>query len=115
MAVIARIRPFARCLHSSQFVDDLANGDICLALAVSGASFQALHSSAGLKLEYVVPKEGRLFWLDVMAIPADALHVDNYPPLSVRSRLLAPRPETSESERHRLRLWSAMKAGESFE
>lgn len=77
MAVIAGIRPFVRYFHSSAFVDDLANGEICMALVWSGSAVLAQHSSAGLNLKYVVPKEGGQIWFQVMAIPADADHVDN--------------------------------------
>jgi putrescine transport system substrate-binding protein len=77
IAVIARIRPFVRYFHSSQFVDDLANGEICLALAWSGSAFLALHSSTNSNLKYMIPKEGGLLWFEVMAIPADASHIDN--------------------------------------
>lgn len=77
MAVIAGIRPFVRYFHSSSFVDDLANGEICMALVWSGSAVLAQRSSAGLNLKYVVPKEGSQIWFQVMAIPADADHVDN--------------------------------------
>ena len=75
--VVARILPFVRYFHQSQFVDDLANGEVCLALGWSGALFQAQHANPALDLRYAVPKEGALLWFEVMAIPADAEHVEN--------------------------------------
>jgi putrescine transport system substrate-binding protein len=77
IALIAQIRPFIRYFHSSQVFDDLANGEICLAIGWSGSVSLALHSSAGLKLKYVIPKEGSQLWFEVMASPADASHVEN--------------------------------------
>jgi len=77
IAVIAAIRPYIRYFHQSQFVDDLANGEICLALGWSGAVAKAMHESAGLNLRYIVPKEGGLLWFEVMVIPADAPHIEN--------------------------------------
>jgi spermidine/putrescine-binding protein len=35
------IRPFVRKFHSSEYINALANGDICLALGYSGDVFQA--------------------------------------------------------------------------
>jgi putrescine transport system substrate-binding protein len=75
--VVARILPFVRYFHQSQFVDDLANGEVCLALGWSGALFQAQHANPALDLRYTVPKEGALLWFEVMAIPKDAEHVGN--------------------------------------
>ncbi|NJN52637.1 MAG: extracellular solute-binding protein [Gammaproteobacteria bacterium] len=77
MALIARVRPLVRYFHSSQVVDDLANGEICLALIWSGSAFLAKRSSAQSNLRYVIPQEGSLLWFEVMAIPADAKHAEN--------------------------------------
>lgn len=80
-AVYQAIRPHVRYFHSSKYIDDLANGDICLAMGYSGDVFQARDRAAeaenGVEIEYLIPKEGALRWFDVMAIPADAPHVDN--------------------------------------
>lgn len=77
IAVVARVQPFIRYFHNSQSTDDLANGEICLALGWSGALFQSIRTSPSLNLRYVIPKEGAAIWFDVMAIPADAHNVDN--------------------------------------
>jgi putrescine transport system substrate-binding protein len=73
------IRPYIRKFHSSEYINALANGDICLAVGWSGDVFQArdraAEASQGVVVDYVVPKEGAEMWFDQMAIPADAPHV----------------------------------------
>lgn len=77
-ALLKKARPHVRYFHSSQYIDDLANGEICVALGYSGDIFQAIDDAAGKQeLAYVIPKEGAVLWFDVMAIPADAPHPDN--------------------------------------
>ncbi len=74
------IRPHIRYFHSSQLINDLANGDICLALGFSGDIIQAQDRAAeagnGVRIEYVIPKEGAQLWFDLMAVPADAPNPD---------------------------------------
>ena len=74
-----KIRPHIRKFHSSEYINALANGDICLAVGWSGDVFQARDRAAeadqGVVVNYVVPKEGAEMWFDQMAIPADAPHV----------------------------------------
>jgi putrescine transport system substrate-binding protein len=73
------IRPYIRKFHSSEMINALANGDICVAVGYSGDLFQARDRAAeadqGIEISYVVPKEGAQIWFDQMAIPADAPHV----------------------------------------
>jgi putrescine transport system substrate-binding protein len=78
-ALLMSIRPFIRKFHSSEYINALANGDICLAVGYSGDIFQARDRAAqadqGVVVGYSVPKEGAQMWFDQMAIPADAPHV----------------------------------------
>jgi len=73
------IRPFVRKFHSSEYINALANGDICLAVGWSGDVLQARDRAAeadsGVTVDYIIPKEGALMWFDNMAIPADAENV----------------------------------------
>jgi putrescine transport system substrate-binding protein len=73
------IRPHIRKFHSSEYINALANGDICLAVGWSGDVFQARDRASeagqGVEIGFVVPKEGTEMWFDQMAIPADAPHV----------------------------------------
>jgi putrescine transport system substrate-binding protein len=74
-------RPHVRYFHSSQYINDLANGDICVAVGWSGDVFQArdraAEASAGVTVDYRIPKEGAHIWFDMMAIPSDARHPEN--------------------------------------
>ncbi|MFG6668003.1 polyamine ABC transporter substrate-binding protein [Halomonas sp. HNIBRBA4712] len=78
---IAAVRDDITYFHSSRYISDLANGDICVAGGYSGDVFQAAERAeeAGrdFTIGYSIPKEGAALWFDVMAIPADAPNVDN--------------------------------------
>jgi putrescine transport system substrate-binding protein len=75
------IRPYIRTITSATYTDDLANGEICLAVGYSGDILQARDraAEAGRKadIQYSIPKEGAILWFDTLAIPADAKHPDN--------------------------------------
>mgnify|MGYP005991099165 CR=1 FL=1 len=79
VALIQSIRPYIRYFHGSQYITDLANGDTCVAHGYSGDMFQArdraTEANNGIKIGYLVPKEGAVVWTDVMAIPSDAKNV----------------------------------------
>jgi len=78
MAMVGRIRPYVRYFHSSQYIDDFANGEVCLVLGWSGDLYQAMDDAReGLELDYVIPREGTIVWFDLLVIPADAPHPDN--------------------------------------
>jgi putrescine transport system substrate-binding protein len=80
------IRPSIQKFHSSEYINALANGDICLVVGWSGDVFQAktraeeAHEKSPdkplVEINYVIPKEGALIWFDNMAIPKDAQHVE---------------------------------------
>ncbi len=75
-SVLNAVRPNIRYYHSSQYINDLANGDLCVAHGYSGDVLQARaraeESGNGVEIAYLVPREGAVVWTDVMAIPADA-------------------------------------------
>jgi putrescine transport system substrate-binding protein len=75
------IRPYIRKIHSSQYIDDLANGELCIAVGWSGDILQARdraeEAGQGVKIKYAIPKEGTIVWFDMLAIPADAKHPKN--------------------------------------
>lgn len=78
--LLKSIRPHIRYFHSSQYINDLANGDICVAIGWSGDVFQAADRAAeadnGVTVEYIIPNEGAAMWFDMLAIPADAKNMD---------------------------------------
>jgi putrescine transport system substrate-binding protein len=79
--VLQQIRPFLRYVDSSRYYADLANGDICLAVGWSGdlaqARKRAQEANKDVTINYSLPKEGSLMFVDVLAIPADAPHPAN--------------------------------------
>jgi putrescine transport system substrate-binding protein len=76
--LLAGLQPSLRYVGSGRHIDDLAKGEICLALTYNGDAFMAADNAreAGqpFSVEYRVPVEGTLIWFDTMAIPADAPH-----------------------------------------
>jgi putrescine transport system substrate-binding protein len=79
--VLMAIRPYIQKFHSSEYINALANGDICIAVGWSGDVLQARDRAAeadnGVEISYSTPVEGALMWFDQMAIPKDAPHTDN--------------------------------------
>jgi putrescine transport system substrate-binding protein len=75
------IRPYVRYFHSSKYINDIANGEICLSIGWSGDLFiaeaRAAEAGGNVHIGYSIPKEGTLVWIDNLAIPADAPHPDN--------------------------------------
>ncbi|MBO8415442.1 MAG: polyamine ABC transporter substrate-binding protein [Proteobacteria bacterium] len=77
---LAQMIKNVRYIHSSQYVNDLASGEICLSVGWSGDVQLAAQRAkeAGLDdIAYVIPKEGALMGYDMFAIPRDAEHKDN--------------------------------------
>lgn len=79
--VLTAVRPYVKQFTSSQFVNDLANGDSCVAVGYSGDIFQAAaraeEAGNGVEVKYSIPKEGTEIWFDMLLIPADAKNSDN--------------------------------------
>ncbi|MFQ2293363.1 polyamine ABC transporter substrate-binding protein [Aeromonas enteropelogenes] len=78
-AQLLKVRPYVAYFHSSKYIGDLANGDICVAAGFSGdilqAAARAEEAGKGVNIAYSIPKEGANLWFDMMAIPADAHNV----------------------------------------
>ena len=74
--VLMAVRPYVQKFHSSEYINALANGDICVAFGWSGDILQARDRAAeaenGVDIVYNAPSEGALMWFDQMAIPVDA-------------------------------------------
>ena len=75
-AALTKIRPYIRNINSSEYIEALANGDICLAVGYNGDVLQARDrardANKGIEIQYVVPKEGSILWFDMLAVPKDA-------------------------------------------
>ncbi len=78
--LLTAVAPHVQKFHSSEYINALANGDICVAIGWSGDILQARDRAAeadnGVTIEYHAPKEGALMWFDNMAIPVDAPNPD---------------------------------------
>lgn len=73
---LSGLRRYVRKFHSSEYISALASGDACIAIAWAGDAYQAraraLEARNGVVVKYVIPKEGTIMTLDVMAIPKGA-------------------------------------------
>jgi putrescine transport system substrate-binding protein len=77
-ALLKSVRPYVTLFTSSGYINDMADGTVCVALGWSGdiniARRRAIENHTGQKIEVLVPRrDGRVFF-DVMAIPVDAPH-----------------------------------------
>jgi putrescine transport system substrate-binding protein len=77
---LLKIRPYIRNINSSEYIEALANGDLCVAVGYNGDILQARDrardANKGVEVKYIVPKEGTILWFDMLAIPKDAPHPD---------------------------------------
>jgi putrescine transport system substrate-binding protein len=80
-ATLLKIRPFIRNINSSEYIEALANGDLCVAVGYNGDVLQARdrarEADKGIEIKYMVPKEGSILWFDMLAIPKDAPDPDS--------------------------------------
>jgi len=78
---LLKVRPFIRMISSSQYIEALANGEICIAVGYSGDVLQARDRAAEagkpVDIRFSIPQEGALMWFDTLAVPADAKHPGN--------------------------------------
>jgi putrescine transport system substrate-binding protein len=79
--VLQAIRPYVTLFSSSGYINDLANGAVCVAMGWSGdiniARQRAVDAKNGNVIEALVPKTSAALMFDTMAIPADAPHPNN--------------------------------------
>ena len=76
-----KFRPFLKYIDTQRMIEDLANGEICLAVGYNGdmlqASSRAVETKTGQNVAYVIPREGTIIWFDSYLIPKDAPHPKN--------------------------------------
>jgi putrescine transport system substrate-binding protein len=77
--MLEQIRPLVRKFHSSEYLNALASGEICIVLGWSGdvkqSQKRAAEAKRGVEIGYAIPKEGAQLFFDNLAIPKDAAHV----------------------------------------
>jgi putrescine transport system substrate-binding protein len=83
---LKKIRPYIKRFGTSLVAEQLGNGGLCVVmhwsevLSRARSKFKRMTgnvSGKGSKMKIILPKEGTLMWIDCVAIPKDALHVDN--------------------------------------
>jgi putrescine transport system substrate-binding protein len=79
--LLKSVRPSVTLFSSSGYINDMANGSICLALGWSGdisiARQRAIDGKTGQNIQVLIPKSGGILFFDVMVVPADAAHPGN--------------------------------------
>jgi putrescine transport system substrate-binding protein len=81
--MLNRIRPYVTRFSGSgsDYIDQMARGQLCAVVGWSGDIYIAKDRAAKAKrpqtLEALLPKSGGLLFFDVMAIPKDAKHPEN--------------------------------------
>ncbi|WP_129211845.1 polyamine ABC transporter substrate-binding protein [Candidatus Pseudomonas adelgestsugas] len=74
-----KLRPSIRYFHSSKYISDLANGNICVAVGYSGdvqqAKSRAVEAGGKIKVAYDIPREGAGSFYDMIAVPKDAENI----------------------------------------
>jgi putrescine transport system substrate-binding protein len=78
-ALLSQVRPSVRKFHSSEYLNALASGEICLVVGWSGdikqSQKRAAEAKNGVEIGYAIPKEGTQMFFDNLAIPRDAPNV----------------------------------------
>jgi putrescine transport system substrate-binding protein len=79
--VLEGIRPYIRNISTADYIEALANGDLCIAVGYNGDLLQsrdrAHDANKGIDISYTTPREGTILWFDSLAIPKDAPHPAN--------------------------------------
>jgi putrescine transport system substrate-binding protein len=77
-AMLKKVRKDVTRFSSSEYINDMAHGSLCVVMGYSGdiniARARALESKKGPTIQALVPKTGSTLFFDSMAIPADAPH-----------------------------------------
>lgn len=72
--LLDELRPNLRYVDSERYIDDLAEGRLCLAMAWVGDALAA--AQAGQPVRFVVPEEGSVLFIDNLVIPSNASRPD---------------------------------------
>lgn len=111
---LQKIRPNVTLFSSSGYINNLANGSLCVALGWSSdmniARNRALEAKNGNTIEVLVPKKGAVFFYDTMVIPKDAANLDNaYKFINYRLR-----PEVAAGDSNKVQYPSPVLGSEKF-
>lgn len=73
---LKKIRKYFSKFTSYGF-EDLASGNACAALSTSGDILKVKSENKSSSIKFLFPKEGASLWVDLMAIPIRAKHINN--------------------------------------
>ncbi|AZV27816.1 spermidine/putrescine ABC transporter substrate-binding protein PotF [Pseudomonas syringae] len=80
-AALFKIRPYVQYFHTSKYISDLANGNVCAVIGFNGDVVQAAASAReaknGIDIAYSIPDEGTTLWFDMVVMPKNAPHEKN--------------------------------------
>ncbi len=80
-AMLKKVRPDIKRFNSGGQIEDLASGQVCVALGWAGdfnlARKRSIENKLAQNIVALLPKTGGLMFMDTMAIPADAPHPNN--------------------------------------
>ena len=93
VAHLMRLRRDIMSFNNFTYINDLANGNACIALGYSGDVLRAIQAAKQahdhVKLRYVIPKGGAQIWFDMLVIPAGSPNYNNA--LRLINFLLSPK------------------------
>ncbi|WP_339515360.1 polyamine ABC transporter substrate-binding protein [Pseudomonas sp. RL_15y_Pfl2_60] len=72
--ILKNIRPNLRYVDSERYIEDLNNGKLCMAMAWVGDALAA--KQAGQPINFIVPAEGSVLFIDNLVIPSTARRAD---------------------------------------
>ncbi len=72
--LLQQVRANLRYVDSERYIDDLDNGNLCMALAWVGDALGAARN--GQPVKFVIPEEGSVLFIDNLVIPSNAPHPD---------------------------------------
>jgi putrescine transport system substrate-binding protein len=79
--MLAKVRPDIKKFSSGGQIDDLAGGNVCVALGWAGdfnlARKRSIENKSPQNIEALITKMGGYMFMDTMVIPADAKNVEN--------------------------------------
>lgn len=93
---LKKLMPNVAAFNSDNPANLHMEGEVNLGMVWNGSAFVA--RQAGTPLEVVWPKEGGIFWMDSLAIPANAKNVEG----ALKLTLAAPDVAKEVAENHRL-------------
>jgi putrescine transport system substrate-binding protein len=79
--LLRSVRPYITMFSASGYINDMANGSLCVVVGWSGdiniARQRAIDAKNGSEIQVLIPTSTSMLFFDSMAIPVDAPHPNN--------------------------------------